>query len=132
MPNLNFAEALESVWPGQGERFGAGVCINMAIQESAVALTSQWVLGWSIMKAADNVPERSHTFRAGFDKPVATSLAKPTFYHGIRAGNHVRIVKAGDVISGINQGTFLCEAKCFRMVFNFGQLFYSRILDTAV
>ncbi|MBA7671844.1 hypothetical protein ES703_80010 [subsurface metagenome] len=103
----------------------------MAIQESTVALTSQWVLGWSIMKASDNVPERSHTFWTRFDKSVATSLVKPTFYHGIRAGNHVRIVKARDVISGINQSTFLSEAKCFRRTFDFGQLFYTRILDTA-
>jgi len=120
------------MWPGQRERFGAGVGVNMAVQKSAVALSPQRVLGWSIMKAGDNVPERPHTFRAGSDKSVATSLVKPTFYHGIVTWNHVRIVKAGDVISGINQGTFLCEGKCFRKVFYFGQLFYTRILDTAV
>ncbi len=108
------------MWPGQRERFRTGVGLNMAVQESAVALSPQRVLGRSIMKAADNVPELTHTFRAGFNESVAASLVKPTFYHGIGAGNHVCIVKAGDVISGINQGPFLSEGKCFRKVFDFG------------
>ncbi len=121
------------MWPGQRERFGAGVGLNMAVQESTVALSSQRVLGRSIMKAGDNVPECTHTFRAGFDESVAASLVKPTFHHGIGAGNHVRIVKAGDVISGIDQSTFLSEGKCFRKVFDFGllssQLYIERTFD---
>jgi hypothetical protein len=92
----------------------------MAVQESAVALSPQRVLGWSIMKAADNVPELPHTFGTRLIESVAAGLVKPTFHHGIGAWNHICIIKTGDVISGINQSTFLSEGKCFRKVFDFG------------
>jgi len=82
------------------------------------------------MESADNVPELPHTFGARLNESVAASLAKPTFYHGIGAGNHICIVKTGDVISGVNQSTFLSEGKCFRKVFDFGQLSYTRFLYT--
>jgi len=83
------------------------------------------------MKTSDNIPELAHAFGAGLDELIAASLSKPSFDHRIITRNHVRIVKAGDIISSINQGTFLGEGKCLGRTLDFRELHHSGFFDAA-